>query len=384
MKQLKYLAICLLLTFGSTGLFAQEHDIDFGEKTHNFGDLKKGDKAEHVFTFKNTSDHPVKLTNVKASCGCTTPNWTREEVEPGKEGEIKVSYNSNRIGPFNKSVTVQYENGPSPLILYIKGKVEAPEGGTPVVSTPPKKPAINYSIPRGGVSFEKMIENLREINSEETRELRFRFRNTGNKVLKITDKVEADPEFTLKPEHKVLQPGQESMLNVYVDGKKMRELNRKDGYFSKRIAFYTDEEGASAKKQVTINGNYKRVFSQAEKDNSPRIEFVETSVNGGKVIEGEQFVYDFEFTNTGKSPLTISQAKASCGCTATKPPQGSIAPGESGKITATFNSKGRPGKQSKTITVVSDDIDNGTVVLRFTVEVVKDPFHAGGMMGGSE
>ena len=384
MKRLTYLAICLLLTIGFSGLYAQEHDIDFGEKTHNFGDIKKGSKAEHVFKFKNTSDHAVKLTNVKASCGCTTPNWTREEVAPGKEGEIKVSYNTNRIGPFNKSVTVQYENGPAPLILYIKGKVDQPEGQNPVVSTPPKKPAINYNIPRGGLSFEKMIENLREINSEETRELKFKYRNTSAKVINIIDKTEADAEFTLKPDHKTLQPGQESLVTVLVDGKKMKELDRKDGYFSKRIAFFTDEEGANAKKQVTINGNYKRVFSEAEKSSSPRIEFMETSIDGGKVIEGEKFVYDFKFTNTGKSPLKINQAKASCGCTATKPPQESIAPGETGVITATFNSKGRPGRQSKTITVRSNDIENSTVVLRFTVEVVKDPFHAGGMMGGSE
>ncbi|MEY3444080.1 MAG: hypothetical protein RLZZ519_2361, partial [Bacteroidota bacterium] len=147
------------------------------------------------------------------------------------------------------------------------------------------------------------------------------------------------------------------------------------------FAFHTDE-AAGHKKELTISGNYKRVYTEEEKANSPHIEFATTSVEGGKIIEGEKYVYDFTFKNTGHSPLKIIAAKASCGCTAIKPITELIAPGDSAAITATFDSKARVGMQSKSITVTTNDIENPTIGLRFTVEVVKDPFHAGGVGGG--
>lgn len=394
--KLKIVTVFCLLAFVSLGLYAQEpHAIEFTETTHDFGTEEQGTKTQNTFVFKNVSDKPVTLTNVKASCGCTTPKWTREEVKPGESGEIQVTYNSNRIGPFNKSVRVSYNERPDPVMLYIKGKINAkpnanaPGGtadaknNTPKVVAPPK-PAINYGVPRGALAFEKMIENVKSMTSDETKQVEFRYKNSSAKPVTILmEKTEADPEVTFVPTRKILQPGEESTLSVTISGAKMKDQNAPDGYFSKRIVFFTDE-ATENRKQLSVNGTYKRIYTEAEKAASPKIEFETTSVNGGKIIEGEKFIYDFKFKNTGKGPLVISSAKASCGCTATKPPKESIAPGESESITATFNSKGRIGKQSKSITVKSNDTNNSTVVLKFTVEVVKDPFHAGSMMGGSK
>lgn len=384
MKTLKFVPVLILLSCMCLSLFAQEpHRIEFNETTHDFGTLEQGAPAKVTFTFTNTSDAPVTLSNVKASCGCTTPKWTREEVAPGKTGEINVSYNSNRVGPFNKSVRVNYNDRTDPVMVYIKGKVNAKPGATAATPVKPTKPAINYGIPRGAIAFEKNIENVKSITSEETRTVEFRYKNTSSSPVRILgDQTEIEPGLTFQPKDAVLKPGQESTLKVVVDGKALKANDQKDGYFSKQVAFSTDEKDG-ARKQLSINGTYKRVFSEEEKANSPVIEFETVSVDGGKIIEGESFVYDFKFKNAGKAPLEIVSAKASCGCTATTPPGGAIQPGETAAITSTFNSKGRVGKQSKSITVRSNDLQNSTVVLKFTVEVVKDPFHAGGMMGGN-
>ncbi len=78
------------------------------------------------FKFKNTGKEPLILTNVKASCGCTTPQWPREPIMPGQEASIKAVYNSKgRPGNFNKSITVTSNDSEAPTqVLYISGMVK--------------------------------------------------------------------------------------------------------------------------------------------------------------------------------------------------------------------------------------------------------------------
>lgn len=115
----------LLLTFGAN---AQEKEIvKFEETTYDFGSIKEEDgRVTHVFRFENTNATPISIKNVKASCGCTTPNWSKAPIAPGETAEITVTYNaSGRPGKFQKSVTVTLTNGQEDFtkVLYIKGDV---------------------------------------------------------------------------------------------------------------------------------------------------------------------------------------------------------------------------------------------------------------------
>jgi hypothetical protein len=84
--------------------------IEFLEKRHNFGTIKEGEIAKHAFHFKNTGNNPLLVYNVVASCGCTTPSWSKEVILPGGEGYIHVEFNSNnRVGHQSKNVLV-YSN----------------------------------------------------------------------------------------------------------------------------------------------------------------------------------------------------------------------------------------------------------------------------------
>ena len=85
--------------------------VEFMEESHNFGEVAEGDKVEHVFKFKNTGSNPLKVNNVKPSCGCTTPDWSKDEIAPGAEGFVKVEFDSkDKRGVQKKSVTVTFEN----------------------------------------------------------------------------------------------------------------------------------------------------------------------------------------------------------------------------------------------------------------------------------
>lgn len=87
---------------------AQEPVMTFDKTTHDFGKINEADgRVTTVFEFKNEGMTPLVLTNVRASCGCTTPKWTREPVEPGTTGQITVTYNPNgRPGRFQKTITI--------------------------------------------------------------------------------------------------------------------------------------------------------------------------------------------------------------------------------------------------------------------------------------
>lgn len=102
--------------------------IHFASIVHDYGTIQKDGNGNCEFTFTNTGNEPLVLSNVKASCGCTTPSWTQKPVLPGQQGTIKVRYNTNHVGGFTKSITVTSNAVNNPrLQLKIKGEVVKPE-----------------------------------------------------------------------------------------------------------------------------------------------------------------------------------------------------------------------------------------------------------------
>ena len=134
----RFALICLFasMAFGmanaqnteTTEVPANGAKIKFTETEHNYGTIQKGGDGNCEFTFTNDGNEPLILSNVKASCGCTTPSWTKEPVMPGKTGTIKVRYNTNNVGGFNKTITVTSNAINSPrVVLKIKGNVTQPQ-----------------------------------------------------------------------------------------------------------------------------------------------------------------------------------------------------------------------------------------------------------------
>jgi hypothetical protein len=81
--------------------------IVFDTTFHNFGTIKEGEIVEHTFKFRNTGTGPITVRTAQASCGCTTPEWTQNPVQPGGEGFVKVGFKSaGKVGSNRKQVTV--------------------------------------------------------------------------------------------------------------------------------------------------------------------------------------------------------------------------------------------------------------------------------------
>jgi hypothetical protein len=119
---------------------------------------------------------------------------------------------------------------------------------------------------------------------------------------------------------------------------------------------------------ATIEEDFSNMTPE-QKANAPKATFETTNIELGDLGANEKKEMEFRFTNTGKTPLIIRKVKAACGCTAIAPSETEIAPGKSSSVKATFDTTGRSGKQSKTITVITNDPENSTINLRFSGEI---------------
>jgi Protein of unknown function (DUF1573) len=145
MKQIFTLFIAV---FASAAVFAQptlqvakpaetklEDALTLKQTEHDFGKIPQGKPVTYVFEVKNTSKDSLKISNVQASCGCTTPEWEQNKaIAPNGSTKITVGYNAAAEGPFNKVVTITY-NGTQSKQIFIKGEVWK----TPAESAPANK-----------------------------------------------------------------------------------------------------------------------------------------------------------------------------------------------------------------------------------------------------
>jgi hypothetical protein len=100
----------------------KEDILQLKESSYSFGKIPQGRPVIHIFEIVNTGTKPLMLENVQASCGCTTPEWSREAISPGATASIKVGYNAYSEGHFNKTVTIFYNNGQTKALI-ISGEV---------------------------------------------------------------------------------------------------------------------------------------------------------------------------------------------------------------------------------------------------------------------
>ena len=122
MKKLALIAILAFVGFNSA-MAQKTAKMQFKSETIDYGEIKKGSDGVRVFEFTNTGDIDLVITNVTSSCGCTIPKKPDGPVKPGESGKIEVKYDTRRVGPIRKTVTV-YSNAEEPTkALKIKGRV---------------------------------------------------------------------------------------------------------------------------------------------------------------------------------------------------------------------------------------------------------------------
>ncbi len=127
---MKKIVVVLFMGLMALSLQAQEKTakIQFNAETVDYGLIEKGSDGIRVFEFTNTGEVPLIISKVSSSCGCTIPKKPEQPILPGQTGEIQVKYDTNRVGPIRKAITV-ISNADTPTkVLKIKGEVKAIDG----------------------------------------------------------------------------------------------------------------------------------------------------------------------------------------------------------------------------------------------------------------
>ena len=355
-QSVNWFSVLVLFMGTNFNLFAQENkNVKFIETVHDFGDIKEEvGQATHEFKFTNAGNAAIKLTDVKASCGCTTPDWTKDEVAPGKEGIVKATYSTtNRPGPFTKTITVKAQptGGQEEVhILTIKGNVI------------PRPKGIQdwYPTVMGSIRATTNHIAFGKIYNDEMKTQKIVFYNESDKPIQIQN-FDTPSHISATSDKKTINPKDSIAISVTYDANKIDDW----GFLHTQIKIKTNDEN-TPEKVVYISADRQENFeklTQEQKDNGPRITFDKMVHDFGTIQAGKKVETEFVFKNTGKSELIIRKTKASCGCTATQPEKTRLKPGESSKIKATYDSTGKKGNENKTITIISNDPTNPSITL---------------------
>lgn len=343
-RKLSFIA-CLIFLSAFAWAQDQKPSIQFESNSHDFGTIQEeGGPVSHEFTFTNTGKSPLIISNVRPSCGCTTPTWSKDPIPPGESGTIVAQYNPmNRPGTFRKSITVTSNAETNNVVLYIQG----------IVQPKPKTPEDDFPTQLGNLRVKYRSLNMGKVLTKEPVTKSFEVFNDSEESVIFSANAVTPDYITIEVEPKELLPNQKGNINLTYDAQARKSL----GFASDRIRIFTNEAEDSVK-EFTVMATIEEYFppmTEEELKQAPRLTLEKTSYDFGSIKEGELVRANFTFTNTGKSPLNIRETKANCGCTVSAPEKDTLAPGESSKISVTFNSNGRRGRQQKMVTIFSND-----------------------------
>ncbi len=116
---MRLLGCIVFIFFVSFSISSQE--FKFEKETIDYGKIEKGSNGERTFVFTNIGDAPLIIKNIQSTCGCTVPKKPEKPIMPGEKGEIKVSYDTKRVGGFSKSITIFSNAKNARKVIKIKG-----------------------------------------------------------------------------------------------------------------------------------------------------------------------------------------------------------------------------------------------------------------------
>jgi len=356
--------LVLVAAVGNLSFVQAQPKIVFDTQSHDFGTFKESAGLQSfTFSFVNKGNSPLILNAVNASCGCTSPEWTRQPVAAGEKGVIKVTYNpTNRPGSFNKTVTVQSNAETATVMLTISGKVEE------------KEKTVTELYPReiGTLRAEENHISFPTIKNNEVRTEKLELVNITDKPIAVTVKnIPSHLKVTVEPGSVPAQvngvPGK-SLLTVTFDAKAANAY----GFISNRIYLSLDgsnDYSSSIGVSATIEEDFS-TLTAAELANAPVAEFDKTEFDFGDIHQGDQKEFTFNLYNKGKRDLIIRNIRPSCGCTTANPSKMVIPAGDMAPIKVMFDSAGKKGRQSKTVTVITNDPKNSTSTLRISSNIL--------------
>jgi len=345
---MKAIGIFVIYIMGAGSALGQlAEPLFFKEKIHDFGEiLEQQGNADYEFVFANNSGRPVRIISVQASCGCTTPAWTKEPVAPGKTGFIKASYDpKGRPGYFNKSLTVTTDLSGNPVMLQIKGNVVDRLTAT----------EESLSVVNGNLKLKNNSFNLGRVYvNKETAPSEFAMVNDGKEKIDFLEVV--SPAYVHVTSPKSLQPGERGVIKIKYDAKAKMQY----GFQSDNIELKTTDI-SNPVKSFSVYATIEEFFpslSTEEMARAPALLIDQYEINFQRVKAGSDVDNTVTLRNRGKKNLEIRYIQSNCSCVAANPDKEVIKPGETAVLSIKFSTQGREGSQNKAITIYTNDPRN--------------------------
>lgn len=341
-KKVVLFIVCSLL---SLTLSAQRSEIlTFEEAVFDFGIIEelKG-PVTHNFQFENTSNRPIKILDIKPSCGCTTPDWTKDVIKPGGKGFVAAKFDPKaRPGHFNKTLTITTDAGGDAKVLTIKGNVVLENYHSPF-----REAKGNWKLISTGFNMGKVFLK------DEYGWKEFEVVNGGDAPIVITGEpiipthVKAELSFT------TLKPAEKGTIRIGYNAAKKNAY----GFQSDNVEFLTDDKN-TPRKSFSVYATIEEYFPKLSKEEisrAPRLMIPQEIVDFGRFKTGTTVEKQVTFTNTGKKELLIRAVQSNCQCVVATLNKMNIAPGKSEVLTIQFNGAQRKATQQKFITIYSND-----------------------------
>lgn len=344
--------------------------VSVDKVTHDFGDIFTDQgSVSCTFTFKNISNKPILLLQAVSSCGCTTTEWTREPIQPGKTGIVSAVFDNNDGPyPFDKTVTVYVSELKNPIVLHLRGS--AHENARPLRET--------YTLIIGNMGVKSLDIKAGSISQRETKSGTVAIANVGKTPMKVEFKNVSDglslqvfpnpvPARSVANLTYTIKASRERWgKNWYyatpvIDGREYKATGRipaaeqpvEDMHFytepNKRLGIGKSEIGFWAVTKENFAG-----IPQETKEEMANPTFTKSTVNFGKLASGAKTTITFEYTNKGKKDSEFYKLDADCSNITVKEME-KTAPGKKGKIVAELDTKGMPkGENIIALTLITN------------------------------
>ncbi len=356
MKKVILLFAALLASLASVlaqdeTLYKEADVIRFDKKVHDFGDVMIAEgPVSCIFTFTNIAQQPVVIHNVISSCGCTTPDWTREPVRPGATGTIQATF-SNDQGPypFDKTLTVYVGVGRSsldrPVVLRLRG-----------VSHEKKKNLDElFTTKIGSLGLRKTEVSIGYIDQGVVKSDQMQVANLSKSDLTV-ETATATPGLTLVVTPNPIPARSMARLSYSVNPAQMGRT----AWGKQRYEATFRLNGREQTDKMTVTGVIKDNFEKLTKADIERagVPVIDRSYyEFGEVKKGATVTAAYSIRNKGKSPLTIHQieGQGSAATVLTKQPV-TIKPGGKAEVKVRFetNSLEYTGEVIEVLTVITD------------------------------
>lgn len=326
--------------------------VHFREQLHDFGTIKEADgPVSYDFVFDNRGTAPILIRNVESSCGCTSPEWTRQPILPGKTGYVRATFDpKDRPGYFDKTITV-FSNAQSVVELKIKGSVE---GRTrTVLDEYPYELASGFRLPLDHIS-------LMKVKKGEAKAMTYSiYNNSGKKASVSFADIPAWLKIGIDPVQ--VDAGKTSSLKVACNSALIGDYGLTEAW----IGMVVDGKRYPLKVSVFVEED----FAGTDMALAPVLNAEKKYYNFGTLTRPEKAQYTYKLTNSGKSVLKIHRIYANdprlkISCTTKE-----LKPGETAEIKAETGGNTEAGKLSGVISVISNSPLNPDLSLRFYGEI---------------